>query len=765
MRSTTRQFDDSQAVLFDLETRSTVDLKRVGSRVYARHPSTVVLTLVALIDGVYHCWANARAWNRSEPMGFRKTFAPTELPAEYGNPKHQIYYQDQMPAPIVEAVKAGKVFVAHNCIGFDSLVWAAKLKPVPTDWFDMIYLVRANGLPGSLDQASQRIGLPGKHEANRLLKQVFAQENEDEPVTGSDARRATLPRKKVQRIENLIGLARPTLLYNLCDVILMKELWVALAGQDLEDRLIAAHEAINDRGIVFDYDLAKQLADLAHWSSERAADQIAELTGGKLVKLPQDREPDYKPTTPLRSIKQMKSWLASQGLKTLPNLRRETIRRFLDNPETMLSDDGSRVIEDVTSIDPMVSTVLKLRMSALRITGLKLDRAIAVSRDMQTTTPVLHDLLIYHGAHTGRFTSHLVQVHNLPRPVNGVDVEQLSGAQLMTPAGPAPIIVNAVAEIQKKLPWATLDDVLSSLIRCTLVPAPGNLMTIGDFTSVECRGLAWCAGEGKLLDIFRNQGDVYCSFGSILYGRPITKKDEVERQVSKATVLGCGYGLGAEKFACYAANAGVDLAAAGVTAEQCILFYRNTYVLVPQLWRDLETAALDAVRHPGHVNQAGRCLWAMEGPHLICQLPSGRKIVYRDATIEEKTPAWAIARGEKVTKPTVVFNGPRGPSTQYGGKWAENIVQAICRDLLCEALIRCEEAGLCPVLHVHDEIVCQVPAQKVEQRLHDMLVIMSTPPAWAAGFPLGVEGFWNERYAKKPFGGRAEVRYYLGEEV
>jgi DNA polymerase len=115
-------------------------------------------------------------------------------------------------------------------------------------------------------------------------------------------------------------------------------------------------------------------------------------------------------------------------------------------------------------------------------------------------------------------------------------------------------------------------------------------------------------------------------------------------------------------------------------------------------------------------------------------------------------------------RPTIVYDAPetlrqkgtrgkggygRAEST-YGGKIVENVVQGTCRDLLAMALILCERNGLPVVMHTHDEIISEVPAERAEEGLRQLLTIMEMPPAWAVGFPIATEGFVSKRYAKQP---------------
>ncbi len=84
---------------------------------------------------------------------------------------------------------------------------------------------------------------------------------------------------------------------------------------------------------------------------------------------------------------------------------------------------------------------------------------------------------------------------------------------------------------------------------------------------------------------------------------------------------------------------------------------------------------------------------------------------------------------------------------------------------MASALVQCEREGLPVVLHVHDEIVLEVPTTQAETALRRLLEIMSTPPNWATGFPIEVEGFIASRYVKSPSAGRDVMRGRQGVVV
>jgi hypothetical protein len=132
------------------------------------------------------------------------------------------------------------------------------------------------------------------------------------------------------------------------------------------------------------------------------------------------------------------------------------------------------------------------------------------------------------------------------------------------------------------------------------------------------------------------------------------------------------------------------------------------------------------------------------------KLPRRRWGISHDLQYDAPGRDGQAADQRKIGRATFGKGGHGFAETTYGGKLVENIVQAICRDLLAEAMLRCERANQPIVLICHDEICTEVPAEKGEKSLRQLLEIMSTPPEWARGFPVEVEGYISTRYAKAP---------------
>jgi DNA polymerase len=283
-------------------------------------------------------------------------------------------------------------------------------------------------------------------------------------------------------------------------------------------------------------------------------------------------------------------------------------------------------------------------------------------------------------------------------------------------------------------------EALSDGLRGAITAAPGKVLYVADYAAIEARVLLWLAGAEHALDVFRRGEDIYCTMASGIYGRPITKADKDERQVGKTAILGLGYGMGASKF--------VDTCAAmaGVTieedfAQQVVQTYRTQFAEVKQLWWDTESAAIDAVRS-GHAE-----IWDYEPPFLFCRLPSGRRLAYPFPEIKARATPWGDVKASLTFMGTNAYSRQWARQHTYGGSLVENIVQAISRDILAEAMLRCEWTGLYhPVLSVHDELICEAP--EGQGSVEEFVTLLEEPPEWAPDCPIKAEGFSTFRYHK-----------------
>lgn len=686
-------------VIVDVESRSLIDLTARGFRAYASDESTQLVSLVALTDTECLVWVNSAVFPSLKLPSGRATIPPV-----YGNPGTiRVDYQESVPDWLMKLAET-HIWVGHNAGGFDAPFCREKLSLDP-EWIDTLPLSKMAGLPGKLDEIGKRLLNVGKHEGGKILSQFY------------DANKKA-PAHLLWALIN----------YNICDCLITRRLLKEIEQliPDLERDLIRVHDEINTRGVGVDTWLIKTISDLTLHNINNAGSEIARLTFGALQ--PQD----------LRSVPKLKKWLASNGFH-VENTRRETLTKLINDPDTYFMDDADVTDIHFDEVRPVIPRVLRLRSAAVRTTGAKLSRML----DRVDSDGRMRDLLVYYGAHTGRFSSRVVQLHNMNRGVPKADVPGMLKALKSAKTIPAryQIIVDEADRLAREhgMTWVGVDDLLGTLIRYVLIPTPGKRFGIVDYAAIESRGAAWIANEQNLLVAYRDGVDVYCDFGSTLFGKTITKKDEAERQVSKIVVLGSQYGLGAKKLAFFGANNNVDFHSVGVTPEQCIEAYRTKYANIPRVWYSLREAVFEAVDNPGVLTEAGKCRWCVVDSHLICQLPSGRELCYPNARIENVLMVW----GE--VAPAVTYDHHRGFRKQlWHGLITENVVQAICRDLLCGALLRISKS-LPVVLHVHDEIVCEL---NDSNELKIMIDSMEQGEDWAVDFPIAVEGYVSLRYGK-----------------
>jgi len=738
-------------VFIDFETQSACDLKESGGRAYVEHPSTRILILVVCVDGVFHVWipdyinVNTSNWT-SESLW------PYQI-----NPKCEVrLYRDETPNRLLGLLGVvGKpndqterrLLVAHNAYGFDRPIWNRFL-PNQFQWADTLPLARQSGRNGKLDALGKSLLGVGKDHAKKLL-----------PVLTTAKANAwggyTYPSIKPGDLQAFTR-------YAVGDVEILRRLWETFDSINVEADVIELNNVINERGISVDVELLDIIERLSQFSVKESVDEIKRLTKGALH---EDN---------IRSGKQVAEWLGKFGITITDDngkacLRKEIVQRFIDSPY-VLEDNLTAAFE----VPPVCIQVMRLRMKALRITTAKVERAKQrVSPDGR-----IRGLFSYHNAHTGRWSSHGVNIHNLPRPNNEIapQIECLLDSETVVPYVPhidrkqkdtRKIFDRIKTHLPEPKPGGTsvtVDDVCSMLIRPSFMAKPGHTFAICDYSQVEARGVAWIAGQTNMLDAFKAGRDLYKEFASKIFHVDLKNVTKDMRQISKNVILGCGYGLGADKFRVYAANNGADLGAAGITAEECINAYRDEYTKIagwkPKgnesfrvggLWKDLDKAVKLCVG-TGVPQSAGKCTYLMHGSDLKCVLPSGRELYYPNARIEDIVPPYCYTLNLPLNpKATVVYQSERGTKSLYGGLLAENIVQAMCRDILASAMLELESMGMCIVAHVHDEIVCEVPVDEGAAALTTMVRVMSKPPEWAEGFPLTCEGFTCERMNKSAF--------------
>ena len=249
---------------------------------------------------------------------------------------------------------------------------------------------------------------------------------------------------------------------------------------------------------------------------------------------------------------------------------------------------------------------------------------------------------------------------------------------------------------------------------------------VSDFAAIEARVLAWIAGEQWALEAFRNGRDIYVETAQRMGG--------LSRQQGKVAVLALGYAGGVKSLRSMGAQ-GTD-----EELDQIKSTWRKANRNIARIWKELDEAFTEGSGTVG----SGRVAISKKGKDRYIHLPSGRALVYRNVRRAKVKKTWPD--GETSIVNALHFQGDYGPVQTYGGKLAENVTQAIARDLLADSMLDLDRRGMRIVGHVHDEIIIEDPDHEVE--VEEVERLMSKPPKWAKDLPLGAEGFRTFRYRK-----------------
>jgi DNA polymerase len=461
---------------------------------------------------------------------------------------------------------------------------------------------------------------------------------------------------------------------------------------------------INARGVAVDMDFCEGALELGETIRAQLTDEAVQLSG---LQNP-------------NSVKQLARWLSAETGDDITTLRKETIKELLGR------DNADHV-----------QRMLEIRQELGKTSTKKYDAIEAAVCDDGR----VRGLLQFYGANrTGRWAGRLVQVQNLPRTYT----EPLEFARELVKGRK----LDALRTV-----YGSPNDTLSQLIRTAFVAAPGNVLIDADFSAIEARVISWLADEEWRLEVFRTHGKIYEASASQMFGVPLEriKKGNPEyslRQRGKVAELALGYQGGVP--AMRQMDTGKLLAdLPDEEIKDIVDKWRNTNPKIRNLWYSFNDAAIRVIQNGGSL-RVRCCTFAREcdcirgTTCMTISLPSGRKLYYVEPSVGENR--WG---GPSITYMGVNDKNKWGRIETYGGKLVENVVQAIARDCLAQAIEHLEAAGLPVVFHIHDEVVIDTAAFDTNDAMLDKVVkIMSTPIPWAEGLPLGADG-WVGAFFKK----------------
>lgn len=686
-------------VHIDFETRSAADLLKVGADVYSQHSTTDVLCLAIGFD---------------------------EDPVELWTPKMV------MPLNLLNHVISGGEVRGHNIGGFEMLIWN-NVCTLLYGWpelkigqcRDTMAMAYAMGLPGSLDDASRAAGIPYEKDlkGHRVMLQLSQPKSDGTFWT---------PEEVPEKFEQLYAYCRQ-------DVVVERALCQRLMRlSEGEQRLWELDYRINRRGVYVDLPAARAAMDLVEAEKTRLNNRLRQVTNNAVAMC--------------TATGQLADWLKSKGLE-VPSVAKADVTEMLTK-----------------ELPPECREALLLRQEAAKTSTAKL-QAIMYGASVGSR---VRGLFQYHGASTGRWAGRRVQLQNLPRPKLKQDKIDLAFEILSEPGVGKPNLIRGNCGP----PMSVISDCIRGMLRAK----PGHDFIAADFSAIEARVLAWLAGEDKVLEVFKGEGKIYELAAADIYGCKIEEihKEDPRRQVGKVAVLALGFQGGVGALQTMARAYGVKLEPTfeslwkratedhkrvakfiwdlngskhDITQKEFVAsdlikqYWREANDGIVRYWSGLEGAALHAASDEGSTVSCRSVSYKKNGSFLWCKLPSGRVICYPYPKVENVS---AFDGSEK--KPTLTYMTVDSYTKKwvrrkcYGGLLAENVTQAVARDLLAEALFGLEAAGYPVVAHVHDEVVCEVP--KNFGSVKEAETIMTRVPAWAKGLPMAASGWRGERYRK-----------------
>lgn len=443
-------------------------------------------------------------------------------------------------------------------------------------------------------------------------------------------------------------------------------------------------QEINDRGIALDMKLVENAIKFDEIAKQKASEELQGLTN---IENP-------------NSVMQMKEWLNNNGVEVDSLGKKEVTEMIKDAPKEIV---------DVLELRQQISKSSVKKYIAMKNAGCVCNRA--------------RGMFQFYGANrTGRWAGRIIQLQNLPQNHIG----DLKEARELVRFG------NYKAfELLYDVP-----DTLSQLIRTAFVPRDGMKFIVADFSAIEARVLSFLANEKWRLDVFANNGDIYCQSASAMFKVPVEKHgvNGHLRQKGKIAELACGYGgsVGALK-----AMGALDMGLNEEELEPLVKSWREANPNIVAMWWAVDRAVKNAIINRTTTETHGLKFIYKSGM-LFIELPSGRRLAY----VKPKIGINQFG-SESVTYEGVDATKKWDRLESYGPKFVENIIQAISRDILCYAMQRLSYCFI--VGHIHDEMIIECSK---EMSLEKVCEQMGETPPWIKGLLLRADGYECEFYKK-----------------
>lgn len=701
-------YKNKKVLSIDIETYSETDLKSCGLYEYVDDPTFEILIFCYSVD--------------DGPVRTIDLARGDKLSAQL---VHAIFDPDYIKSAQNAAFE---IYCLSKHLGRDLII---------NQWIDTMIIAAYLGYPLSLEQLGKAINGHGdqKDAKGKNLIKYFSMPCKPTKVNGGRTR--NLPEHDPAKWLEYKLYCRQDVITERASRVFM----VTRYGIDWED-LSNWHIdlKINQRGAMINRPYVKGIIEFYESFKHRIMKRQAEIT--------QLANPN--------SVPQVVKWLQDRGLQ-IPNMQAETIETFKN-----YCKNKNLLIE---------SEVLQNRQFLSKSSISKYERMIHYTSNNSEWRA--RGLFQYYGTHTGRWAGRGIQLQNLPRMHYKLDeLDELVYLVQQKDFDFIEMIVDSVP------------DTISALARTAIVAPKDKALFVSDLNSIEARVSAWIAGVQWRLDVFKTTGKIYESSASMMFEVPVEEitKDSPLRQQGKVAELALGYGGGpgamaqmdfdgkvrpdlsdtAKREYAYSHNLDPDDPIEWANLEELMIhenydrlkiLWRNASPEIPAMWRKLENAAITAYKKRIRVNIVKGIYFEVRRGTLFIGLPNGRELAYPEIYLKTKL---VKPKGNQTFKPferdeiyfkTLAMGHWRSEST-YGGKLFENVVQAVARDILMDA-IRYIETSNVPfkvVGHVHDEVITEAPIDSDLEELND---ILRRPVSWAdEDLVLDAAGFVSPYYMK-----------------
>lgn len=761
---------DFERLFLDTETYSGVDLKKAGAYAYAEHPSTEIMICTYAIDE-----GRVQTWDATE--------SPT-MPRELRKALRQV------------TRKKAKIVMANGLL-FDRLVirekWGIDL-PVSQIEDTMIMAFR-HALPGGLDMQCQVLGVDAEHAKDKAGKALI--------------KRFCKPTPKTYKIRRYTRDTHPEewakfLRYAALDIIAMREVYWRIpdwGNSPKEDEILRIDQLINDRGFYVDVDLANAAIKAVQVHKEELKEEAWELFGGKLTG--NDFLPILRDIAPAFTIHNAQKSTLNDLLEDpdFPDEGKVLIEMRLGASSTASTKYNPLV--NGLSADGR-------RRGCLQYGGAKRTLRWA-GKGFQPQNLARGEYSDDHEGKIKRRegesdVSFWVRSHMLTNGINSLlrgtahwayDISKLTASTVrgcIIPAKGKKFVVADYSNVEGRgLAWIAGEKTALMVFKAgrdIYCETAGKMFGLDpDYIKANRKdlrqigkacelGLGYGGGVAAFLQFAKNLGlDLYAMadvmkgtfpdhiWAAAKRGYEFARINEAKRPPKPGKK---------DERPTYILPKNVWL-----TCDAIKRMWRESHPKTVAFWAELEEAVLCAIRNPGKAYWAGanvrpdgkKALKIVRtkakhdptfdeerddpnaaGWWLKVELPSGRIMSYPGIALSVTTEIDEDT-GKKRTSTRIKYQGENQTTRQwgfqytYGGKLTENIVQALCRDILAWSMPGVEAAGYEIVLSVHDELITEVPDTD-DYTTEELCALMCDLPIWAKGFPLAAEGDIMYRYRK-----------------